>query len=165
MTTDSYNKMAASIKKNKILLNTIVLLNNLLTYVCYVIYPVLIVILLISHQKQLMLRCLLVPGISFIIVSVFRRFVNFKRPYEELDIEPLIYKATTGNSFPSRHVFSAFIIAMCWLNYVPVVAVILFFVGVIMAIVRVICGVHYPKDVICGALIGIIAGIIGFYII
>lgn len=37
--------------------------------------------------------------------------------------------------------------------------------AVIMAFERVICGVHFPKDVIAGAVIGIASGIIGFYLI
>lgn len=34
-----------------------------------------------------------------------------------------------------------------------------------MCFMRVIAGVHFPKDVIVGAIIGILSGVIGFYII
>ena len=38
-------------------------------------------------------------------------------------------------------------------------------IALLMAIERVIVGVHFPKDVIVGAIIGIVSGVIGFYII
>nr|WP_276515602.1 phosphatase PAP2 family protein [Tissierella carlieri] len=107
-------------------------------------------------------RVFLTPGISFMLVSSFRNHTDFPRPYEVLDIVPIINKSTKGRSFPSRHVFSAFVIAMT-LYYISVpVGVILMFAGIILAIVRVLGGVHFPRDVVVGAMIGILFGMIGF---
>ena len=53
---------------------------------------------------------LAIPGISFVAVSIFRKCYNAKRPYEIYDFKPLIPKDTIGKSFPSRHVFSIFVI-------------------------------------------------------
>ena len=36
------------------------------------------------------------------------------------------------------------------------------FAGIILAIVRVLGGVHFPRDVVVGAMIGILFGMIGF---
>ena len=65
---------------------------------------------------------------------------------------------------PSRHVFSAFIIGMAFLciGEIPL-GIIVFVCGLIIAIVRVISGVHFPKDVIVGALVGILCGVVGFF--
>ena len=66
---------------------------------------------------------------------------------------------------PSRHVFSAFVIGMSALYIsVPLGAFILADSS-LMCFMRVIAGVHFPKDVIAGAVIGILSGVIGFYII
>lgn len=66
---------------------------------------------------------------------------------------------------PSRHVFSAFIIGMAYLYVSIPMGIVIMMIGVLLATVRVIAGVHFPKDVIAGAAIGIILGIIGFYVI
>ena len=55
-------------------------------------------------------RALLVPGISFGAVSLFRWAFRAPRPYEVFETTPVIKKNTKGKSFPSRHVFSIFVI-------------------------------------------------------
>ena len=52
-------------------------------------------------------------------------------------------------------------IAMCWLMYCPVVGVMLMIIGIGMAFIRVVGGVHDLTDVIAGAVIGVISGVIG----
>jgi len=108
-------------------------------------------------------RVLLVPAISFLIMSIARALIDEPRPYETWDIEPLIPKETRGRSFPGRHVFSAAVIA-CALLWLDVDwGIDCFAVMVMIGAVRVIGGVHYPRDVIAGAALGIICGVIGFW--
>ena len=77
---------------------------------------------------------------------------------------PLYKKSTKGCSFPSRHTFSAFIIGYTILMFNPYLAISVFVAGVIMAICRVLCGIHFIKDVLAGAVSAIACGIIGFII-
>ena len=107
----------------------------------------------------------MVPGLAFAAVSVFRRLYDAPRPYEQLAIEPLIPKDTKGKSFPSRHVFSVYMIAMAWLPFNTIVGVVLLLLGLDMMCMRVLGGVHYPQDVLAGAACGVLAGIVGFYIV
>ena len=37
--------------------------------------------------------------------------------------------------------------------------------GVLMAAERVVGGVHFPRDVLAGAAIGILSGVLGFFVI
>ena len=67
---------------------------------------------------------------------------------------PVITKDTHGRSFPSRHVFSAFIIAFTVLICSPSASP-LWFTGILLAViaaiiacVRVISGVHFISDVV-----------------
>ena len=64
---------------------------------------------------------------------------------------------------PSRHIFSMFMIAMGWLVFWPPMGWTLLVVGVLLAVIRVLGGVHFPRDVLVGALCGIIAGLLGFW--
>lgn len=139
-------------------------LNRIFTLSVYIAYPLSLIVLFFLRDARL-LRCVAVPAVSFVLLSVFRRYFNAKRPYEVLDIQPLIHKDTKGKSFPSRHVFSMFIIAMSFFYLIPALGIVLFALGILLGAIRVIGGVHFPRDVIAGALIGIACGILGFYLI
>lgn len=137
------------------------MLNWAISCVFYGMYPLLL-LLQCSDGGSEALRCVLTAGVPFLAVSVFRRLYNRPRPYEKLSITPLIPRNKQGQSFPSRHVFSAFVIAMCWLFYVPWIGGGLLVLACILAAIRVIGGIHFPSDVIVGAIIGIVSGLIGF---
>ena len=134
---------------NKIIIWT----DKILTRTVYLIYPVLLIYLVIKKEPAI-LQALLVPGISFILVSVFRYLLNAPRPYEVTGKEPIIKRKGKGKSFPSRHTFSTFVIAVTVFYFWPVA-------GILTGI----AGAHFVRDVIAGAIIGIGCGIIGFYLI
>ena len=137
--------------------------NTFLTRLCYVCYPLLLLALALRRDGRFW-RVLLVPAAAFVLVSLFRSRFNAPRPYQVLDIHPLIHKDTQGKSFPSRHVFSVFMIAMAWWYICPPVGALFCAVGVLLAAVRVLGGVHFPRDVLAGALIALVAGWLGFWL-
>ena len=106
-----------------------------------------------------------VLGVSFVAVSVFRVIINMPRPYEVGNIARLDSSKKRGKSFPSRHVFSSFVIATVLVPWNVWISVGLFVIGSLMAVIRVIIGRHFPRDVIAGAIIGIVSGVIGLLII
>ncbi|MCD8334293.1 MAG: phosphatase PAP2 family protein [Clostridiales bacterium] len=138
--------------------------NFVLTRLCYVAYPLALIVLAVGKDPRL-LRCVLVPAVSFALLSVYRDLRNAPRPYEVLDIQPLIHKDKKGKSFPSRHVFSVFVIAMTFLWLKPWLGAAFLAVGVVLALCRVVGGVHWPRDVIAGAAVGVAAGLVGFWIV
>lgn len=145
---------------NKKLIN---LLNNFITTTIYCLYPLMLIFLAFTHDGRF-LRVLLTPAISFVIVSVFRNYINAPRPYEVSNDVPIIKKETKGKSFPSRHVFSVFVIATTLFYIFKPLGIILMLAGILLAILRVVGGVHFPRDVIAGAIIGILSGVLGFYL-
>ncbi len=100
-----------------------------------------------------------VPAASFLLVSIFRSLYNAKRPYEVYGFTPLIPKDTVGKSFPSRHVFSDFVIGAAVFFYEPAMAAYLFAAGTLLAVIRVVTGVHFPRDVLAGAFFGAVCGL------
>lgn len=166
MTKETYEKITDALRKRAALSKGINLANKILTYVIFAAYPCLLVSLFLQNREML-LKAVLVPAVSFAILSVFRRAVNSPRPYEVFGIPPVIPKKTKGKSFPSRHVFSVVIIGMTFLACFPLkgAAVFILAVAAVMGVIRVISGVHFPRDVIVGALFGVVSGIIGFYFI
>ena len=160
---EQYCRMTALLRRHPESVAALRGINRALTALCYVLYPVLLLWRYSAGDARLA-HFVLVPGISFVLVSIFRALYNAPRPYEQ-GIAALMQKKTKGHSFPSRHVFSAFIIAMAWLAVSPGTGAALLTAGVLLALIRVLGGVHYPRDVLAGAATGIAAGWIGFWLI
>lgn len=133
--------------------------NTGLTFVFYGAYGALLGWMLIGQQSPLRAVCLaVVPAAAFALVSWYRRRFNAPRPYECCAVEPLVSRDGSGQSFPSRHAFSAFTIATCWFAASAPLAGILLVAAAVLACCRVLGGVHFPRDVVAGAVIGVVAG-------
>lgn len=111
----------------------------------------------------LLIPCLVVPAAGFALVSLLRRVLDAPRPYEVLDIVPVIRKDACGRSFPSKHAFSSFCIASCWMSWSAPVGCVLMAAACCMALARVAGGVHWPRDVVAGAMVGAVCGAIVWF--
>ena len=149
MTRESYEKITGILRGHPRRIRLVCLLNHTLTGFIFVLYPAFL-LLLFHEGSAFFLRALLVPA---------------PRPYEKFGLPPAIEKDTAGKSFPSRHVFSVFIIAATIFYVHPSAGILLGLLGVVLAVLRVIGGVHEPRDVIAGALAGILCGVLGYYVL
>lgn len=113
-------------------------------------------------DPKMTLRLVLTCGIPFLALSAARRALDQPRPFELYDLEPLLPRETPGRSFPSRHVFSICVIGTCFCWLRPWVGFTLLGLGAVLAALRVISAVHFPRDVLAGAAVGIASGVIGF---
>ena len=137
--------------------------NRLMTFTMPLVYLALLVTtyLQLGLGQQVWVY-LLVPATGFVILSLFRKKINHPRPYETWRIVPLLDKDSSGNSMPSRHVFSATIISMACLHANLPVGLVLLTLSAFLGLVRVLGGVHYPKDVLVGYACGLLWGILFF---
>lgn len=164
MKKDTYIRFMQSIKRHPYGAKIICRCNSLFTKFVYISYPIFL-LWLVKNREEIVIRVLCTTAISFLIVSAFRKVFNRQRPYERFGEPPVISKDKKGNSFPSRHVFSAFVIAMSFLYVNWSLGIVFLLVASAIAVLRVAGGVHYPSDVIAGAVIGIGSGILGFWIL
>ena len=164
MKRETYIKMSAFVRKHRYGEWIVKYGNIFVTRVVYVAFFMLLAILLIRKDER-MIRVVFVTGISFILVSIVRHFINAPRPYTLYAFDPIVKKSKAGESMPSRHVFSTFVIGMAFFYTYPMIGIIIFADGILMCFGRVAAGVHFPEDVIAGAIVGILSGVIGFYII
>ena len=160
---DFYQQITKALHHHPRSISLLRLTNQFLTRLMYLVYPLLLIYLFVRFRSiAALLPFLLIPGISFILLSLARQVINQPRPYERWSIEPLIPKNSSGKSMPSRHVFSATVISMCLLRVNTWLGLILLLFSALLALCRVIGGVHYPKDVIVGFLIGLVCGALLF---
>ena len=158
-----YDHIAGKIKNNPLFLRLLRVFNRLMTVVMPIVYLTLLVATYLQQGlgKQVGIY-LFIPASGFVILSFLRKKINAPRPYEEWDIKPLLDRDSPGQSMPSRHVFSASIISMACLHASLSVGVILLILSVFLGLVRVLGGVHYPKDVLVGYICGLVWGVIFF---
>ena len=158
-----YDHIAGKIEKKPIFLRLLRAFNRLMTVVMPIVYLTLLATSYLQEGfgKQVLIY-VFVPASGFVILSLLRKKINAPRPYEEWDIKPLLDRDSPGQSMPSRHVFSASIISMACLHASLSVGLILLILSAILGLVRVLGGVHYPKDVVVGYIYGLVWGVIFF---
>lgn len=158
-----YEQWAAPLRGRPGVVRALNIVNHGIVVVFYAAYALLLGWACVSDPWRLA-PLVGVTAVGFAAVSFFRRRFNAPRPYECCAIAPLIARDGAGKSFPSRHAFSAFAIAASWFAASAPVAVVLLVAAVVLAICRVLGGVHFPRDVVVGALIGSATGALAAFL-
>ena len=158
-----YDHMAANIENKPIFLRLLRVFNRLMTVVIPIVYLTLLATTYFQEGlgRQILIY-VFIPASGFVILSLLRKKINAPRPYEVWEIIPLLDRDSPGQSMPSRHVFSASIISMACLHASLTVGFILLVLSAFLGLVRVLGGVHYPKDVVVGYICALVWGVIFF---
>ena len=158
-----YDHIAGKIENKPIFLRLLRTFNRFMTVVMPMIYLTLLATTYLQQGlgKQVGIY-LFIPASGFVILSFLRKKINAPRPYEVWETVPLFDRDSPGQSMPSRHVFSATIISMACLYASLSVGIILLVLSALLGLVRVLGGVHYPKDVVVGYICGLAWGVLFF---
>ncbi|HET7417163.1 MAG TPA: phosphatase PAP2 family protein [Solirubrobacterales bacterium] len=109
-----------------------------------------------SRWKQWLVCALLGPfaiGLNYAIKLLV------KRPRPVLEGLPPLGGAPSSLSFPSAHATSSFAVATAMVRVDPAMAG-AFAVAILISLGRPYLGMHYPSDVLAGAVLGIVLGLI-----
>lgn len=93
---------------------------------------------------------------SGILVQFFRFFYHHPRPFEEMGFTPLIHESL-GSSFPSNHATILFALSLLVFYLNRRLGIWFFILSFLNGLARVVVGVHWPLDILGGALVGILA--------
>ncbi|MCC0091684.1 phosphatase PAP2 family protein [Streptococcus mitis] len=158
-----YDHIAGKIKNNPLFLRLLRVFNRFMTVVMPIVYLTLLTTIYFREGfgKQVLMY-VFIPASGFVILSFLRKKINAPRPYEVWEIVPLLDRDSPGQSMPSRHVFSATIISIACLHASLSVGLILLVLSALLGLVRVLGGVHYPKDVLVGYICALVWGLIFF---
>ena len=158
-----YDHIAGNIENKPFLLSLLRTFNRFMTIVMPMIYLTLLAITYLQQGlgKQVGIY-LFIPASGFVILSFLRKKINAPRPYEVWEIVPLLDRDSPGQSMPSRHVFSATIISMACLHASLTMGMICLTLSAFLGLVRVLGGVHFPKDVVVGYICGLVWGVLFF---
>jgi membrane-associated phospholipid phosphatase len=100
----------------------------------------------------------------WLIVELMKVLIRRKRPYKRLKGIRIVGERARGHSFPSGHTSQAFFLAtMLFQHFNPGIigALILYFIALVVGITRIYVGMHYPRDVIAGSVLGTAWGLLG----
>ena len=158
-----YDHIAGKIENKPFLMSLLRTFNRFMTVVMPMIYLTLLATTYLQEGlgKQVLIY-VFIPASGFVILSFLRKKINAPRPYEEWDIKPLLDRDSPGQSMPSRHVFSATIISMACMHASLPIGMICLTLSAFLGLVRVLGGVHYPKDVVVGYICALVWGVIFF---
>lgn len=140
--------------------------------------PVLIVLSLLwllfsSRPKQSKNKLMVVLASTASIIAVFLvkpiilLFYAKPRPFVALPhLEPLtsVFKLEDWQSFPSGHSLFFFSLAMVICLFNKRVGLVYFGLAVLIGFARIYTGVHWPLDILAGAVIGMVVGCIAFVV-
>ena len=100
----------------------------------------------------------------WLVVELMKILIRRSRPYSTLDAIRVVGNRERGASFPSGHTSQAFFMASLMSHYFHTgfcVTVALYTVALLVGITRMYVGMHYPRDVFGGAILGTTWGLLG----
>ena len=110
----------------------------------------------LPHRRPAAWRLLLALGFTFLINDyAVKPIFDRSRPFEAIAGLSVIDAKPVTPSFPSGHAAMAVVGAVGGARMLPPAAWGLWPLGVIVAVSRVYVGVHWPTDVLAGAVVGI----------
>lgn len=131
-----------------------------------ILWVVLTAVLLINKKTRRLGAAMAVAVILVFIIGnlILKPMIARVRPYEINSTINLLVAKENDYSFPSGHTYFAFCCAtVIFMRHKKVGTAFLIF-AVFMGLSRLYLYVHFPTDVICGAVLGIIVGIAAHFI-
>ncbi len=145
-------------------------------YLWLPLYIFFIAYLIINHRKQglyLIVSLLLTVGVSDIVSShIVKKTIERLRPCNDADIKDevkLLVRCGSGYSFTSSHAANHFAVAIflffaCFYNKKRLKWALIAWAASI-GFGQIYVGVHYPFDVLFGAILGSVIGYLGYQVV
>ena len=100
----------------------------------------------------------------WLVVELMKILIRRRRPYIYLKDIRIVGERARGHSFPSGHTSQVFFLAtMLFQHFTPGIlgTLILYAIALLVGITRIYVGMHYPRDVIAGSVLGTVWGLLG----
>lgn len=127
---------------------------------------VVVLLMIFSHNpvRQIAIYSAISLAISHLPVQVLKKLYPRKRPYITLEDTRFHSNPLKDHSFPSGHTTAVFSIIIPFVIFIPALSYILIPIGVLVGISRMYLGLHYPSDVMAGAILGSFSGFLTYYL-
>ena len=125
----------------------------------YFEYAVVIAVFIIFYKKWRMILQIFGAAIlaRLVITNIIRWILPRIRPFVEFNFNPLISQNPQEPSFPSGHAAFFFAMATVIYFYNKKAGLWFFLAAFLISLARVFSGIHWPSDILAGALVGILS--------
>lgn len=130
-------------------------------YLGYILLAVLAIFLCINFKKywKMVFEALIAALITRFVLTDFIRWLWFRpRPFVALNFVPLINQSPKEASFPSGHASFFFALSTIVYFYNKKAGILFYIASLFIVLARVFVGVHWPSDILVGAVLGILMG-------
>ena len=103
----------------------------------------------------------------WLVVELVKAIVRRSRPFIKLTQTRIVGYRAGGRSFPSGHTSQAFFTATLMIQHFHAgagAAFLLYAIALLVGATRIYVGAHYPRDVLAGAILGSVWGVVGVVI-
>ena len=129
----------------------------------FILVPVLLIYYLIKINKPNSKKAIVSGAAAglfsrYVIVQFIHSIYYRLRPFEAHKVTQLFAKSSEA-SFPSGHTAALLGIGMALYYFDRKIGITVMVIGLLVGLARIICGIHYPSDVLAGVLVGIFSGL------
>jgi undecaprenyl-diphosphatase len=103
-----------------------------------------------------------VGTVNLVIYRIIKRWIARPRPYRTCPGIRACGRSLDEFSFPSGHMLHSVAFSLILTAYYPMFALFVWPLTILIAVSRIVLGLHYPSDVVVGALIGAITAAVSF---
>lgn len=131
------------------------------SFLIWLLFVGLLVLWLIDGRikKEEVLHALLASLIAWVLAEVIKRFFPTLRPFQANGHQILTLTTPMDGSFPSGHSAASFALALTIWLHDRKTGWIFLIAALTIGIARVIGNVHYPVDILGGALVGVLVAL------
>jgi membrane-associated phospholipid phosphatase len=125
---------------------------------------VIALVLFFVRENRLAYELILSTLTLWLVVELVKSVAHRSRPFVRLTQTRIVGFRESGLSFPSGHTSQAFFLVTLLVQQYHIslgAVIILYTVAVAVGITRMYVGAHYPRDVLAGAILGSVWGILG----
>ena len=160
----AFPKIKAYFEGSKARFLSLKIISKYMTWGMYGAYALLLVLCFMKFSVIGAVECIILPFAVFLVTTVVRDKINAPRPYELSQMSPVFPKSTKGHSCPSRHTACAFAVALAWCSFDLPVGIVLLICASLIGASRSLVGVHFPLDVLFGAIIALAVNTVQLFI-
>jgi undecaprenyl-diphosphatase len=131
---------------------------------CYILLGVLLALFEPEDGDRFLQAGLLAFGIELPAYLALKNLIRRDRPCDRFDHFSAHIKPSDRFSFPSGHAAAAFTFAAVMVAYYPSLLGPLYAVAALIGASRVLLGVHFPTDILAGALLGFCSAQLGILV-
>ncbi|MDP3917799.1 MAG: phosphatase PAP2 family protein [Candidatus Woesebacteria bacterium] len=107
-------------------------------------------------KKETVIHAIFSCFLAWVVTEAIKAFFPTLRPFQVQDLVPLTLTIPGDGAFPSTHTAIAFALSITIFKHDKKIGVLYLVMAGLVGIARIIAHVHYPIDIMAGAVIGVV---------